>query len=152
MSPEPPTPETCLVTGAGGQLGTALVDSLERGGRRVVGRDSGLDVCDTAAVAAELQTAGPAPRALLNAAAYTDVDGCESNLSRAEAVNAVAPGELATMCLGTRTRFVHVSTDFVFDGHGTSRCARTLPSPHCRPMGARSSPESARSPRRPGRP
>jgi len=118
VSPEPPSPETWLVTGAGGQLGVALVDFLERSGRRVVGRDSGLDVCDTAAVAAELQAAGPAPRALLNAAAYTDVDGCESDPGRAEAVNAVAPGKLATMCLDTRARFVHVSTDFVFDGHG----------------------------------
>lgn len=118
MTQELAPPETWLVTGAGGQLGAALVDHLGHRGVRVVGRDSSLDVCDSAAVAAQLEASGPAPRALLNAAAYTDVDGCEREPARAEAVNAVAPGRLAELCRSTGTRFVHVSTDFVFDGRG----------------------------------
>jgi dTDP-4-dehydrorhamnose reductase len=114
------SPETWVVTGAGGQLGAALLGHLTARGLRGVGRDSRLDVCDTAAVGALLEAAGPAPRVLLNAAAYTDVDGCETDPARAQAVNAVAPGALAELCRETGVRFVHVSTDFVFDGKGST--------------------------------
>ena len=116
MSPSPVGPATWLITGAGGQLGAALVDHLGARGARVVGRDSSLDVCDTDAVAAVLETAGPEPRVLVNAAAFTDVDGCEREPARAEAVNAAAPAALAKLCDASDARFVHVSTDFVFAG------------------------------------
>lgn len=118
MSEGPPLPETWVVTGARGQLGAALVGDLTARGLRTVGRGSTLDICDRAEVAALLEASGPAPRALVNAAAFTDVDGCERDPARAEAVNAAAPGALAELCRETGTRFVHVSTDFVFDGKG----------------------------------
>jgi dTDP-4-dehydrorhamnose reductase len=118
VSHAPAPPETWVVVGSGGQLGAALVDYLSSRGLRVAGRDSSLDVRDRRAVAALLEEAGPEPRILLNAAAYTDVDGCERDPERAESVNAVAPGGLAELCRETGTRFAHVSTDFVFDGRG----------------------------------
>ena len=56
------------------------------------------------------------PDAVVNCAAMTDVDGCETDPTEAAGVNAGAPGEIATVCTETGTRFVHVSTDYVFDG------------------------------------
>ncbi len=104
-----------LVTGGGGQLGHALVARLSaEPGERVVGRGHReLDVADAAAVEAAL--AGGVD-VLVNAAAYTDVDGCESEGELARRVNGEAPGALAAACRARGVRFVHVSTDFVFDG------------------------------------
>ncbi|HEX2484581.1 MAG TPA: dTDP-4-dehydrorhamnose reductase [Myxococcota bacterium] len=113
--------EGWLVTGAGGQLGSALVAELSRRGARVVGRDAAaFDVADADAVARALADARPAW--LLNAAAYTDVDGCERDPVRAKTVNAQAPALLAERCREAGVRLFHVSTDYVFDG----RAARPL--------------------------
>ncbi|NWF97289.1 MAG: sugar nucleotide-binding protein, partial [Candidatus Thorarchaeota archaeon] len=57
-----------------------------------------------------------APTLVINAAAYTDVDGCERHQELAWAVNAEGPGNLARSCLEHGARLVQVSTDFVFDG------------------------------------
>lgn len=112
-----PSPGGWLVTGAGGQLGSALVAALVRRGARVAGFTAReLDVADAAAVREALATVRPAW--LLNAAAYTDVDGCERDPVRAKTVNAQAPALLAELCRGARARLLHVSTDFVFDGRG----------------------------------
>jgi dTDP-4-dehydrorhamnose reductase len=73
-----------------------------------------LDVTDRAAVAAAVRAARA--DALVNCAAWTDVDGAESDRDRAAAVNATAPGLLAQAAAAAGTRFVHVSTDYVFDG------------------------------------
>ena len=51
----------------------------------------------------------------LDTAAMTDVDGCESALERAFAVNAEAPGAMAATCGARDVAFIHVSTDYVFD-------------------------------------
>jgi len=56
------------------------------------------------------------PRLLINAAGYTDVDGCESHPELAQAVNADGPANLARACRANRCRLVHVSSDYVFDG------------------------------------
>lgn len=56
------------------------------------------------------------PDVIVNAAAYTDVDGAENNLEIAHAINAVAPGVLASEAQATGAALVHYSTDFVFDG------------------------------------
>lgn len=56
--------------------------------------------------------------AVINAAAYTAVDRAEGDEARAMAVNAAAPGEMATACAARGIPFVHVSTDYVFDGSG----------------------------------
>lgn len=56
------------------------------------------------------------PEVVVNCAAMTDVDGCEKNCDRARVVNGQAPGNLASVCAEEGIRFVHVSTDYVFNG------------------------------------
>jgi len=53
---------------------------------------------------------------LINTAAQTNVDRCETNPEEAFAINAEAPSVLASICRGKHARFIHVSTDYVFDG------------------------------------
>ena len=54
--------------------------------------------------------------ALINTAAQTNVDRCETHQEEAFALNAEAPRVLAEICAGKRARFIHISTDYVFDG------------------------------------
>ncbi len=57
-----------------------------------------------------------APFAVINAAAYTDVNGAEADPEGAQALNCTGPARLASACKARGIRFVHVSTDYVFDG------------------------------------
>lgn len=103
-----------LVTGASGMLGFALADSCPAG-IELVGTDvDTLDITDAGAVGDAM--ARHAPAAVVNAAAYTDVDGCESHEAEALAVNGAAAGILAAACATAGVPLVHVSTDYVFDG------------------------------------
>ena len=56
---------------------------------------------------------------LVNCAAFTDVDGCETNEEQARAVNAEGPGCLAEWCSEKGIRLIHISTDYVFAGDGS---------------------------------
>ena len=104
-----------VVTGAGGQLGRDVVLHAESLGDDVVGVDkAALDITDAVAVGALLSSTRP--DAVINAAAYTAVDACESNESLAYAVNADAVGHLSAACEPVGAHLVHVSTDYVFDG------------------------------------
>ena len=58
------------------------------------------------------------PAAVINAAAYTDVDHAEFNYEYANQVNGHTPGEIAKICAEMRIPFLHISTDYVFDGSG----------------------------------
>ena len=101
-----------LVTGAGGMLGHDLLAQLA--GRDVLAQArSELDVTDAAAVDAALEGVD----VVVNAAAWTDVDGAESAEEAASAVNAEAPRLLALACRRHGARLLHVSTDYVFAGH-----------------------------------
>lgn len=111
------TSQPWLVTGAGGQLGSALAARLSERGVAHQAFDRRLDVADPDAVRRALLALRPA--VLANAAAFTDVDGCERDPARARAVNAEAPASLAALCLELGVRLVHVSTDYVFDGRGS---------------------------------
>ena len=75
-----------------------------------------LDITKPEAVRSVL--GGLRPTMVINAAAYTDVDGCESHEAEAMAVNATGPANLAQACSEFGSRLVHVSTDYVFDGLG----------------------------------
>ena len=104
-----------LVTGAAGQLGVDVVRHAELVGDDVVAVDKGaLDITDAVAVRGLLEAVRP--DAVINAAAYTAVDACETNEALAFAVNADAVGHLAAASELVGAHFVHVSTDYVFDG------------------------------------
>lgn len=104
-----------LLTGARGMLGQALADSVPEGVQLLPTDLTELDITHAAAVEAKLASA--APDALLNAAAYTAVDACETDESAALAVNGLAPGLLARACAARGIPLLHVSTDYVFDGN-----------------------------------
>ena len=114
-----------LITGAGGQLGRALQRTAPAGAQIVaLGRD-GLDIGDAAAVAGLV--AAHAPDLVINAAAYTAVDRAESEEAQAFRINGQAPGHLAAAAHAQGARFIHVSTDFVFDGTAGSPYAPDHP-------------------------
>lgn len=103
-----------LVTGAGGQLGRALMAAVPDG-CEVIGAGSGeLDISDNAAVRSFVTRARP--EIIINAAAYTAVDRAESEPERAAAVNDTGVANLVAAATVVGAQVVHVSTDFVFDG------------------------------------
>ncbi|CQD07956.1 RmlD [Mycobacterium lentiflavum] len=102
-----------VVTGAGGQLGGCLAALGADQGRNVLALTSAQwDITDPAAAEA-IVTGGDV---VINCAAYTDVDGAESDEARAYAVNEAAPAHIARACARAGARLIHVSTDFVFAG------------------------------------
>jgi dTDP-4-dehydrorhamnose reductase len=104
-----------LVTGANGQLGHDVVAACTASGDEVVsaGRDR-LDVTDRAMVHAAIATTRP--DAVINCAAWTAVDACESDPARAMLANALSVRWLREACASTGSHLVTVSTDYVFDG------------------------------------
>jgi len=105
-----------LVTGASGQLGRELVDGFSDGGRHeVLGcAHALLDVGNRDSC---LQIVGSfAPDAIVHAAAWTDVDGCEGDPDRAWRVNALGTRHVAEAARLVGARVCYLSTDYVFDG------------------------------------
>ncbi len=104
-----------LVTGANGQLGRELAGLLPERGHEVVARSrEELDIAAPGAVKRAIE--GHSPELVINAAAYTDVDGCETRTEAAYAVNALGPRNLAQFCERLGCEVLHVSTNYVFDG------------------------------------
>jgi dTDP-4-dehydrorhamnose reductase len=104
-----------LVTGAGGQVGRALLRLTPPGAAVFGARHADLDISDPRAV--ERVLGELAPQVVINAAAYTDVDKAESEPQAAVRVNVVGPRVLAEAAQTLDIRLIHVSTDFVFDGY-----------------------------------
>jgi dTDP-4-dehydrorhamnose reductase len=104
-----------LVTGAGGMLGRDLVEVLSPVVELTALDRSTLDVTDASAVA----DAVSGHHVVVNAAAWTDVDGAETAEAAATAVNGDAVAHLARACSASGAILLHVSTDYVFSG-GTS--------------------------------
>ena len=103
------------MTGAGGMLGSDLLRAGERAGHELIALTRAeLDIADADADAAAL--AGTSPAAVLNCAAWTDVDGAQSNREAAFAVNAHGAGALARAAAAAGVAMVHLSSDYVFDG------------------------------------
>ncbi|MCI4354887.1 MAG: dTDP-4-dehydrorhamnose reductase [Thermoplasmata archaeon] len=104
-----------LVTGSNGMLGLEVMRAGERAGHEMIGLShSGLDICDepgTRELLGRLE-----PDGVLNCAAWTDVDGAESDPDGARAVNRDGAGNLAACAAALGARMVHVSTDYVFNG------------------------------------
>jgi dTDP-4-dehydrorhamnose reductase len=103
-----------MVTGAAGQLGSTVVARMRRGCEVVALTRPDLDIADDAAVLAAAQAA--APDAIVNCAAYNDVDGAEDAAFACFAGNAFGVRALARAAAATGAVFIHYGTDFVFDG------------------------------------
>lgn len=116
-----------LITGAAGMLGTQVVCDLQRGytelgsipqnfvGAELVTADvDTLDITNKAACERFLEECRP--DIVINCAAYTNVDGCETHQDDAFRVNAIGSRNLAIACDNTGAKLVHVSTDYVFKG------------------------------------
>jgi dTDP-4-dehydrorhamnose reductase len=102
-----------LVTGAKGMLGRDLTALLQREGEDVVGVGRAeLDVTDVG----QCRAAVSGTDIVVNCAAYTDVDGAESDAASAFDVNATGAANLALAATEAGVRLVHLSTDYVFDG------------------------------------
>lgn len=120
-----------LITGYKGMLGSQIVTDLERGytelgpvperfkGRQLLLRDvDELDITDMTACITYMNE--NAPDVVINCAAYTNVDGCETNEEDAFKVNALGARNLAIACRESGAKLVHVSTDYVFSGREDS--------------------------------
>jgi dTDP-4-dehydrorhamnose reductase len=108
-----------LVTGAGGMLGQDVVRAAQADGDEVIALTRGdLDVTDERAVAAAMSDEHV--DAVINCAAWTDVDGAESDPDGADEVNAVGADNVANAAAHVGARLVHLSTDYVFDGDRSS--------------------------------
>lgn len=96
-------------------VGRALSEFCEASGDTVFAYDRrALDIANAEDV---LRAIGRSkPDAVINCAAWTDVDGCESDVERAFAANARGPENLAVATRETNAAFVTISTDYVFDG------------------------------------
>jgi dTDP-4-dehydrorhamnose reductase len=104
-----------FVTGAAGMLGHRVVAVARERGHEAVGSDiDDLDLTDAQAVRERLSAEGP--DAVVNCAAYTDVDGAETAEDLATLVNGDAAGHVAAACAAAGAFLVHVSTDYVFAG------------------------------------
>ncbi len=106
-----------LVFGTTGQLGIELARRAPRGVALIaLGREVA-DLTDPLACAGLIASTNP--DIVINAAAYTAVDAAEKDRETAHLVNAAAPGAMARAVAQRGAPFLHVSTDYVFDGSGT---------------------------------
>lgn len=104
-----------LVTGAAGLVGRAVVEHCSAGGDDVLAYDHrALDIGDAAAVQAVI--GHQRLDAIINCAAWTDVDGCEGDAQKAQRVNSVGPENLARAARDANAVLITISTDYVFDG------------------------------------
>ena len=118
-----------LITGASGQLGTEIQRQLKNGGSAlgpvperlqnatVIATDvNELDITDRDATIAFVRR--HQPDTIISCAAFTNVDGCETNPEGAFKVNAIGASNLAQAAERINARLIHVSTDYVFRGEG----------------------------------
>ncbi|OQW30858.1 MAG: hypothetical protein A4E19_08920 [Nitrospira sp. SG-bin1] len=101
-----------LLTGAGGQLGSALCEVF--GYETVIPKD--LPDFDLTRSSVEEEIIESAPHLIIHAGAYTDVDGAEREPDLALAVNATGTEQIARAAVRVGARLIYVSTDYVFDG------------------------------------
>lgn len=113
---------TYLVTGATGMLGQDLQKVLTGRSVTALGR-SDLDVTDASAVSDAVE----GHHYVINCAAYTKVDDAETHEAEAFAVNATGAGNLAAAAAKHGSRFVQLSTDYVFDGTATEPYSEDAP-------------------------
>jgi dTDP-4-dehydrorhamnose reductase len=104
-----------LITGAKGLVGSELAEHCSAAGDEVLSYDhKSLDITDFKAV--ESVVVSQQPDAIINCAAWTNVDGCESDAQRARQTNSVGPEHLARAARSADAVLITISTDYVFDG------------------------------------
>jgi dTDP-4-dehydrorhamnose reductase len=102
------------ILGAAGQLGRQLVSAFDAAGNAVTALGHGvLDLSDSAA---PRQLVGLQPELIVNAAAWTDVDGCARDPEKAMEINGLAAGRMAAAAASIHAVFIQISTNEVFDG------------------------------------
>lgn len=114
-----------LLTGSAGQLGRCFSDRLPSGWTLMASDSLQLDITDPEAIAKAVTEF--APDAIVNAAAYTAVDKAESEPELAKAINSDGPSYLASAAALLNIPFVHVSTDYVFDGCASEPYSEATP-------------------------
>src|SRR5256885_2609201 len=102
-----------MILGTGGRLGAALAREFKKYDLTGLNREQ-LDLSDLDGLRTKLDPMSF--DVLINAAGFTNVDACETELDRAFLINAEAPGVLATICNAKNAKLIHFSTDYVFDG------------------------------------
>jgi dTDP-4-dehydrorhamnose reductase len=104
-----------IITGAAGMVGRAVVAECHARGDDVLGLDHhALDITDESKLKVVFERS--CPDVLINCAAWTNVDGCELDPTRAQSVNGHGPELLANVCRRFQTQLITISTDYVFDG------------------------------------
>lgn len=128
-----------LITGASGRLGLNLAVKALQADYEVIGWSGSrllprapfenrvVDLTQYSRLAQELDA--DAPQAIINCAAYTNLERAEAEPWRAEGINATAPGELARLAADRGILFLQVSTDAVFDGQKGNYTEEDLPNP-----------------------
>ncbi|MGH8202608.1 MAG: dTDP-4-dehydrorhamnose reductase, partial [Steroidobacteraceae bacterium] len=114
--PAPPKTKV-LITGAGGQVGRALLDAVPDDFEAIACTHADLDIGAGQSVRDYVSRCRPA--VIINAAGYTAVDKAESEPDEAQRINAEGPGHLAAAARECGARLLHISTDFVFDGEAS---------------------------------
>lgn len=105
-----------LITGCNGQLGRALNQLLAKTNITIVNTDvDTLDICDLDQVLSIAKK--EMPDTIINCAAHTAVDKCETDQENAQRINALGPKNLAIAAREIDAQIVQVSTDYVFDGN-----------------------------------
>lgn len=103
-----------LITGANGMLGHALKTVLSGEHQLICADIDEFDVTDIDNTVRWITGVGP--QTVIHAAAYTDVDGCESNADQAYRINGLGARNVAVACNRLDARMVYISSDYVFDG------------------------------------
>ena len=111
-----------LLTGGTGQLGRDCKKVLGERFQVVSPGSKNLDIADDSAV--DRMMAHVSPDIVVNCAAFTKVDACETERETAWKVNVEGPGNLAKACRNVDAKIIHISTDYVFDG------LRKIPDPY----------------------
>lgn len=104
-----------LVTACNGQLGTDVTDYFKKDNEVIAYKDIELDITDEKKVMEEVLRVKP--DVIINTAAITNVDGCETNVELAYKVNRDGAGIMAKAAKAVGARLIHISTDYVFDGN-----------------------------------
>ena len=117
---------TILIIGCNGQVGTELRIQMQKRGQEIIAVDlPEMDITDASSV--KKYVTMPGVNLVINAAAYTAVDRAESEEAPAFAVNATGPGLIAECAKTRNIPFIHISTDYVFDGTKNSPYVETDP-------------------------